>query len=1037
MMEAAAAFGIPQERLQQVVFKSLTELLPKGAVKSLPLAEQYFGCPSSLQAYEQYMPDCLKNFVHAMKWQTVEQYRDFFKRHSLWNKKLGLNSEDYKTFIEAPGAIPYIVYAFLHPLKSRGSTSDSDAMVADVIAQSGAPNDIVFYREYLPKEVRDFIDVWDLKTVADFNIFISQNFEFFAAVCNKRGRVFLEKDDLPALHFFELTNEEGNNLKYKKVDIRSLQASPAAQDYKRFLQALRKESEYFTFDIKTLKKLHSQGDFPSDIGFTMAFLHGGEKDVALYSGARTFSDFLKLQEFIKVHGDQIESIQEEKKSLYIQIAMRIERCPSQDLQLIKDHIIKLLLETDDPVEAYQSIEDIFVKNNLPLVGKIFRVFQIVHTPVVMESNIKAGSSPYLQQANTQDRYRTIFHDLLRIQVDSGNRSLREFLEMLQQGEELVPRLDETQSLHEDQCRLLGVYMRKMQRAYHSSQLAKNSKETLVTIPDVPTEAELKACHEQLHRLLQPKEGQMLSDRITEMFIAPLGYRTIAEVMEAMTSSKHAAHERGLALARQAATNSGMLILGEGDLLKASKSEFLTETLQGITSNEYFGESESDLTPYDTDFSRVLNEDAQEDFESIIKLSHAKIDGYGDCIFVVKDRGQFQNTNGATPGHYFQRKKWELFRTLDDRHYGIRTGLPATELDFIIVKDSMKEHQKKLEDLYMEVARNGFYIPVTDQKGTLLFPPTMYEDYRQSFQGLDRFDNSEYPLSSEATPSFTAQVDALVQSVRENRERNVHIRKEVERIVGDVLAEYDVKIAPAFDPNVEAARFEDIGSTGRGTNMADAADYDFTLKLNAATQDSPFAHAAEIGAKISVRLQGTQDNSHGIFESGGYQLRVVGAATLENVDIDIGISPSSDRQYFESHDAAKERLEAIRTQHGEDAYEHVLANIVLAKKFLKEHEAYKKVEHGGMGGVSVENWILLNGGNFLTACHTFLEAAGDGSGGFVTLETFRDRYGIHDPGMNIYSKRSDNLIHNLKESGYNRMCICLTEYIASVQDVSAN
>ena len=67
-----------------------------------------------------------------------------------------------------------------------------------------------------------------------------------------------------------------------------------------------------------------------------------------------------------------------------------------------------------------------------------------------------------------------------------------------------------------------------------------------------------------------------------------------------------------------------------------------------------------------------------------------------------------------------------------------------------------------------------------------------------------------------------------------------------------------------------------------------------------------------------------------------------------------------------------------------------------KKKLKELGMYKKegrdgsTEFGGFGGIGVENWILQNGGSFITAMETFLDATKDENGKDVGFEEFKKR-----------------------------------------------
>ena len=125
----------------------------------------------------------------------------------------------------------------------------------------------------------------------------------------------------------------------------------------------------------------------------------------------------------------------------------------------------------------------------------------------------------------------------------------------------------------------------------------------------------------------------------------------------------------------------------------------------------------------------------------------------------------------------------------------------------------------------------------------------------------------------------------------------------------------------------------------------------------------------------------------------------------------------------------ERLKAIYNQDIEK-YKYVVANILLAKEYLKKAGVYKpnrgETPQGGLGGVGVENWILQNGGSFIDAINEFLEAAKG-----RTFKEFKKHYQIWDFGENHMSKgkyKHDNFIaNNMDEKGYEKMVYALRKY----------
>ena len=102
--------------------------------------------------------------------------------------------------------------------------------------------------------------------------------------------------------------------------------------------------------------------------------------------------------------------------------------------------------------------------------------------------------------------------------------------------------------------------------------------------------------------------------------------------------------------------------------------------------------------------------------------------------------------------------------------------------------------------------------------------------------------------------------------------------------------------------------------------------------------------------------------------------------------------------------------------------------MLTKKILKAGHAYKKLEDGGMGGIGVENWILLHNGNMLDAFQSFWQASHDGQGGVLPYEEFAKRYKIFDAGLNIKFNRHDNFIQVLKPNGYAALVETIGRYL---------
>ena len=124
------------------------------------------------------------------------------------------------------------------------------------------------------------------------------------------------------------------------------------------------------------------------------------------------------------------------------------------------------------------------------------------------------------------------------------------------------------------------------------------------------------------------------------------------------------------------------------------------------------------------------------------------------------------------------------------------------------------------------------------------------------------------------------------------------------------------------------------------------------------------------------------------------------------------------------------------------YSYVVANILLAKRVLKEANAYKPhrsdASQGGMGGVGIENWVLQHGGSFIDAAKSFVEAA-EG----LTYDQFKDKYRVWDFGENHLAAKKGNYPHdnfifaNMNEAGFKKTKEALKKYLLTYNQVKTN
>ena len=699
----------------------------------------------------------------------------------------------------------------------------------------------------------------------------------------------------------------------------------------------------------------------------------------------------------------------------VDIILHINQSPSRDIRNLQDQIIPLILENENPLKVLRKIENIFVRNNLPLVGKIFRIFELLYP--LERQRFGQNSSPVLQHQSTRGRRFTFYRDLLNIHLQSGNRSLRRYLTVLQEGEVLLQRYEQGQeagmpTLSQEDANQLSCFLRKLETLQENTIRGE-------TKPASGRQDEIDQKVQSLRQNLEVKEGQLITERISELFLKPVGVHSISEALELMDSIKERAEQRNQTSVDHAKVRNGKRYLHahKGDLAKGINDLYFRNILNnGSVAKEFLGsETSSDATPFDTDVE--LLSDESEDRAAMSEIAQ----GYGDLLLVMRPSGQWERTHNKD---YIKpaRGKFELFqaRVAGGRHYAIRTGFPLTEVDFIIAQKNICKDERRLRSKYFEIARNGYYIPVVDESGKVIFTPGMYEWYRDIFDGLDNFEGNNFDVHTlKRNDSLMSQVQNHQPKSREF-EQIATIRNTISSIVETAMTKVGLTRRSRHEEGLLGVDMADIGSTARGTNLPGGFDFDFVCKLNDRDWEKVQELQNEIVAQMRPKKQDNyQKDTH-------QQLRMFGVdINGQKMDIDIGFARKSEQDVFEAHDAVAQKLQWIRGHLGDDVEANVIANIRFAKDFLKKNGVYKKGTQGqgGLGGIGIETWILNHHGNVQEAFYSFRKSAYEGSQR-IPFETFRDKYLIIGAGENIQKKSREDLVenfcYNMTPEGYDRM-----------------
>ena len=756
-------------------------------------------------------------------------------------------------------------------------------------------------------------------------------------------------------------------------------------------------------------------------------------------------------------------------------------------------------------EKLAQIEQIFLHNHLPYVGKVYLVFRTMHPSLDLETNFEyAGHfgsdsriSPVLQQATgdlksgkldqmLNSRDVIILSDLLRASFSSNNRSIREYLDTLKNGQALLDQLNsgdldwdtfnQPTSLMDKDTKAnydtLSTFAWHLATIYNSTLPGKEHPYQLIhqqAVQDINNS--LQTDFANLTSLIKPNSRYSLADRAVRYFAHFIGIKDLADAERYMDDAVKEADTRNRKTAEYLATTNepklqpGDLVKGMGGWSSYGISNLDNIMQNGATSKEFLGDASwTDTTPLDTDLSIVLakairdgtvSETLKHVFAytfggglwSVLKRENAD----GESSFVVTRSGQ-DNAREADVVQARKEGRPEAYYIGFDHpdHYGIRVGFSMSLVSFFIAddtkiknlfdnpSDARSDSTPVSEVTKLEIALNGFYIPVVDKDSEeLIFTPDDYDKMRAQMSGLSYYHTGDYQFAPEdelelpsaniretTIPDTTTIVSELPASMAETDHKHEVINQAIKQAITNI-PELNLSCKDYLDGDLTENIVEmiDTGSTGRQTNAPGSGDFDYMARLDRSILNDPTKKQQITDALLTAF---GRENDGSAIVNGNLRLKQVSIDGLaEPVDIDITFAQKTNKVQYPTDAALADRLSNIKNQ-SETKYRQVLANIIYAKQFLKAAGAYKPRRSpeakgiGGLGGVGIENWVLQHGGSFKQAARDFLSVADNCSG----FEDFCAHYPVWDYGENhkgIRSKPHDNFVaDNMNPEGYERM-----------------
>jgi hypothetical protein len=460
---------------------------------------------------------------------------------------------------------------------------------------------------------------------------------------------------------------------------------------------------------------------------------------------------------------------------------------SQELQKIKQRLFSLLLKSPNPEQQLLQIESIYERNNLPDFAKKFKIFETIYLQphhhekyanlfeeemyesqqvnVLGSTEKKVKLSPVLNQINQLKNGKlknaiiadTFYKDLLKINIKSNNSSLKNNLVLLQRGQKLFDKFEKNgqDSLSKEELTEISSIFNKLDVLYENSLLYQRQQEHKTQNIDKNDIGNRISAFKQD---LKVEENQTIKDRIFAMFVEPLGYKSLEDVIKQMDQIKNTVHERNIAQLKNIQLfNNNHFVFKNNYLIKGmGDGTFDYFTQEGGPSREFMGlQSSSDMTPFDSDYFLVSHKNDQSDIDDLFKGAKKYATNFIDnkqdnngVVLIIRNRQQFVRTDQFNGNEDLLKKeinnarkksqqsdKYELFQTgyWGKDHFGVRTGMPPTEIDVVMCKKEVIQDNIRLDKVFHSIANNGYYIPVINEDGKIIFTPEDFAKYQLNSQ----------------------------------------------------------------------------------------------------------------------------------------------------------------------------------------------------------------------------------------------------------------------------------------------------------------
>ncbi|MBQ9318518.1 MAG: hypothetical protein IJR82_02680 [Bacilli bacterium] len=795
------------------------------------------------------------------------------------------------------------------------------------------------------------------------------------------------------------------------------------------------------------------------------------------------SDAYMKKQYSKNIAEHFEELDVDKIDKYKELLERIFITNSNALYSMRSSFAYRLIMEDNPIEIFDKLEKLYIQNSIPMFAKMYFCFKILYpnpdsrfdfsdlsriSPELKNCSLpNLGLEKYMSNPSNNDiRDIIIYNDLLRIAVESNSYDLRNYLNNIELGNYLFLKIkgDNVENKKFDKMtteqknEALKIFVRHLEVIYRHTKEGKLDKSNLDSLNYMDKIQYLKD-------KIKPTNRYDLPDRIVRMFGYNAGYKSFSQIREAMKKSVIEAHERGKKLGEYLENHPFQF--QDGDFIRCigGYREFSGSLDMGNFCKEFLtvinNTSKSDTTPLDIDLSQIINKGTI--YKSIEGTPTGF--GFGNVFFItLKDNPYINVTRdkeGNLTGNKYDPKKTEMFGTqVNDEgyesHWGARTGMSISKnVDIILYKenrmiDSKNPYDKdgnvnyiddesKFDDLArikFDLVRHGYYKPIIDFSGKLLFTVKEFEELKTKMNGLSYYDIDSYQFSNNLDFDGINQItDSLEQSTKDTKEK----RDIINNILTNVLSTQNLTLKTFIDCDLTPGSVEviDTGSTSRFTNNIGSGDFDLILRVDQEIFRNSEKYKQFKNSFLEYLTSHYQIDNIVTTDNGDYRFTGIHIDSNTTIDLDLSFVVKTDKLSYTTEQCINDRLNIIKKTDCEK-YKKVIANIVTGKKLMKYLGCYMPARkdscQGGMGGVGIENWILQNNGSLIDACKSFYECAKD-----KDFAQFRKKYFVWDFGQNHFAIRNDeypfdDFIYNMNETGYNKLKNGLKQILPDIYNI---